>query len=232
MIKIPRYRISFAKEGPAKFISHLDMLRTFERAVRRAELPVSLSQGFNPHPRLIFGFPLPVGTAGMNEYLDMELKASMTTEKIVNSLNKAMPPGIRVNASRCLKDDQSPSLMAQTERSLYEIRFDGDQLPSMETMQKCLEEIMKSTEVIVMRNKKDGGQSAIDIRPGLINLSLREENCGILMEAELMTGSALNVRAGEVVSAIRDWCGIDIGSGDVKITRTRTMGTGGKDLFG
>lgn len=231
-MKIPRYRISFTKEGSAKFISHLDMLRTFERAVRRAEIPVSLSQGFNPHPRLIFGFPLPVGTAGMNECLDMDLNVCMPTDKIVNSLNKVMPSGIRVNASRCLKEDQSPSLMAQTERSLYEIWFDGDNLPSMETLQKCLEEIMKSTEVIVMRSKKDGGQSAIDIRPGLINLSLREVNCRILMEAELMTGSSFNVRAGEVISVIRDRCGIDISVGDVKITRTRTIGPGGKDLFG
>ncbi|HBC91420.1 MAG TPA: hypothetical protein DCZ10_00560, partial [Pelotomaculum sp.] len=69
---MPVYRMMYAKEGPARYISHLDLLRTFERAARRAGLPIAFTGGFNPHPKIAFAAPLAVGTAGGAEDADLE----------------------------------------------------------------------------------------------------------------------------------------------------------------
>lgn len=228
---MPRYRIRYSKEGAARFMSHLDMIRTFERAVRRAGLPVALSQGFNPHSRLAFAFPLPVGVGGLEEYVDIELDREVPPEEIVSSLNPAMPPGMKVSGSHRL-EDKTPALMAEVERSLYTIRFEREGAPGLEAVQKCLEAIMGLAEITITRHKKDGRQVEFDIRPGLLSLSARNEEGRIVLEMELMAGSRINVRPGEVISAIRERCGIFESGCHLEITRTRTWGPGGKELFG
>ncbi|MFZ5647066.1 MAG: TIGR03936 family radical SAM-associated protein [Bacillota bacterium] len=225
-----RYRIRYSKDGPARFISHLDMLRTFERAVRRAGLPVSLTQGFNPHPRLSFGFPLPVGMSGLNEYVDVELDTAVPPAEIVSLLDKAMPPGFRVTGA-CPVDEKAPALMAEVDRSVYRVRTDPVKVPiGIDVVKNCIEDLVKSGEIIVVRRKKDGPQAEFDIRPGILGISVSKEDGCIILEMELMTGSSLNVRPEEVIGAMRERCGIFKEMG-LEIVRTIITGRGGKDLF-
>lgn len=241
---MPRYRIRYSKEGPARFISHLDMLRTFERALRRAGLPFSLTQGFNPHPRMSFGLPLPVGMSGLNEYVDVELQIDMAPAEIAGSLEKVMPPGFRVTGA-CPVDEKAPSLMSEAQRSVYRVRvykewrdtssrnvpdMGGEAPGGMAYVKKCAEEIMNSGEITVVRRKKDGRQTVFDIRPGLIGISVDEEDGSTVMEMELMTGSSLNVRPEEVIGAMREKCGV-LKEAGLEIVRTSIFGQGGKDLF-
>lgn len=228
---MPRYRIRYCKEGTARFMSHLDLVRTFERAVRRAGLPVALSQGFNPHSRMAFAFPLPVGVSGLEEYVDIELDRDISPEKMAGSLDPAMPPGLKVTGAIRL-DDRTPALMAEVERSSYTVRFEREGTPGLEAVQKCLDRIMGLDQIPVTRHKKDGREVEFDIRPGLLSLSARDDGGRIVMEMELMAGSQVNVRPGEVISAIRERCGIPQGGCHLEIIRTRTRGAGGKDLFG
>ncbi|MFZ5631786.1 MAG: TIGR03936 family radical SAM-associated protein [Bacillota bacterium] len=227
---MPRYRISYTKEGTARFISHLDMIRLFERAARRAGLPVSLSRGFNPHPRLAFSLPLPVGMGGLQEYLDMELDTGAPPAWIVRSLNSAMPPGLGITGA-CRLDEKSPALMAEVERSLYIVRAAREEMPELEALRKCLAGIMALAAIPVARSKKDGPPALFDIRPGLLSLRAVEEGDRVAVEMELMTGSRFNVRPGEVITAIRERCGIFGGDAHVEITRTRMLGRGGKEMF-
>lgn len=89
-------RILFAKIGFAKYISHLDLMRTMQRAMIRAGLEVRHTQGFNPHPHMVFGLPLPVGCESECELMDFELVTEMPNDKIVSGLNESLPEGIRV----------------------------------------------------------------------------------------------------------------------------------------
>lgn len=226
-----RYRIRYSKEGAARFISHLDMIRTLERVVRRASLPVSLSEGFNPHPKFSFGFPLPVGMSGLNEYVDIMLDRAIEPREIVSALERAVPPGLRVTGA-CQVEEGTPALMAQVERSVYLVRTAGEELPGgVEALQKCLEDMMSSKELIINRRKKDGRKVDFDIRPGLLGFSVREEGAGVVFEIELVTSSSLNVRPEEVVEAVRDRCGVLDGDPHLDFTRTRITGHGGADLF-
>lgn len=227
---MPRYRIRYSKEGPARFISHLDMLRTFERALRRAGLPFSLTQGFNPHPRMSFGMPLPVGVSGLNEYVDIDLHSAVDPAQIAIVLGRAMPPGLSVTGA-CSVDEKAPSLMAESERSVYRVRVDSGEVPhDIGAFKECLEELMNSKEITVIRRKKDGRQAEFDIRPGLIRLSASEEEGSVLLEMELMTGSSLNVRPEEVILAISERC-LAFSEYSPEVVRTAIAGRGGKDLF-
>lgn len=230
-MSLPRYRIRYSKEEAAKFISHLDMLRTFERVVRRAGIPVSFSRGFNPHPRFSFGFPLSVGVSGLEEYVDIDLDTEVSPEEVAQALDRAMPPGMRVTGARPVEEG-APSLMASTERSAYIIRADRKcSTAGAGQLKGCLEGLLNSEEVTVMRRKKDGRDIPFDIRPGLLHLAAREEGDAVVLEMELVTSSSFNVRPQEVLAAITGRCG-DFGEDcHLDITRSRVAGDGGKDLF-
>ena len=87
-------RIKFIRGEEVKFISHLDLMKVFERASRRANIPIAYSQGFNPHAHLIFGLPLSVGVTSQAEYADIELTEILEPESFVTRLNKELPKGL------------------------------------------------------------------------------------------------------------------------------------------
>src|SRR5262245_65346988 len=92
-----KIRLRFRKDSDLRLLSHHDLLRCFERACRRAELPVLTTQGFNPRPRLIFALSLPLGVVGCEEVLDIELDGGTLTlsgEEIRERLGRQMPPGL------------------------------------------------------------------------------------------------------------------------------------------
>ena len=91
-----RYAIKFTKESHIKFISHLDLMRTIQRIIRRAGLPIQYSKGFNPHMDLSIAQPLSVGIYSSGEYMDIVLTEEIEELDIVNKLNKSAPSGIKV----------------------------------------------------------------------------------------------------------------------------------------
>lgn len=90
-------RIRFSKTGRAKFISHLDLMRTMTRAVRRASIPVWYTEGFNRHPYLKFAAPLSLGFEGKDESMDVRLLNDMPAEDIADRLNQVLPDGLKVH---------------------------------------------------------------------------------------------------------------------------------------
>ena len=93
---LSKRRIKFTKLGMAKFISHLDLLRTFTRSVTRAELPVKYSNGFNPHQIITFSLPLSVGVTSEAEYVDIDFNDTVSNEEIKEKLGQALPPDMKV----------------------------------------------------------------------------------------------------------------------------------------
>lgn len=90
-------RIDFSKKNESKYISHLDLQRAFMRLLRRTDIPIWLTQGFNPHPYLNFCSPLSVGMEGDHELLDLKLASSMDFDEIKVQLNENMPRGLIAN---------------------------------------------------------------------------------------------------------------------------------------
>ena len=113
-----RVRVHYAKGEPLRYISHLDLTRTWERIFRRAGLPVAYSQGFNPRPRFQIAAALPVGVTGRGELLDVWLTEAMAAEEIIVRLRPSLPAGLEVLAVHEVAL-RSPSMQSQMRAADY-----------------------------------------------------------------------------------------------------------------
>lgn len=120
-----KYRIKFSKTGKIRFIGHLDLLKVFQRAIKRGEIPISYSKGFNPHQIIGFALPLPLGMTSESEYADIETDWEIPAEEIMKRLNNVMPEGIKIIAARKLSDSDK-RCAAEVTAALYEIILDGN----------------------------------------------------------------------------------------------------------
>jgi radical SAM-linked protein len=103
---VQRVVLTYKKADPARWLSHLDLIRMLERAIRRAQSPVTYSQGFNPRPRLSFGPPLPLGATSDAELLAIRLDQPVDPSDLVASLNAQLPPGIEITEARAIPDSE------------------------------------------------------------------------------------------------------------------------------
>lgn len=103
-----RLRVGFSRKDPLKFLSHLDILRLWERAIRRAELPLAYSEGFSPHPRLSFAAPLPVGITSDAELADVFLSRWISPQTFAAHLQNKLPQGIQINDVRAWSLEAPP----------------------------------------------------------------------------------------------------------------------------
>jgi radical SAM-linked protein len=93
---MPRIRIKYTKSEEVKFISHRDLMRVFQRAIRRSEIPISYSRGFNPHMKISWGQALKVGKASSSEYAELQLEGFIKPQELMQRLNKQLPQGIEI----------------------------------------------------------------------------------------------------------------------------------------
>ena len=118
-----KVRIKFAKTGHMKFVGHLDTMRYFQKAIRRAELPVAFSGGYSPHMIMSFAAPLGVGTTSLGEYFDMELTETVPTKEIEDRLNAVMAEGVSICSARRVEDGKASTAMALVAAADYFIQF-------------------------------------------------------------------------------------------------------------
>ena len=146
-----KLRLLFVKEGRAVYISHLDLLRTFQRVFLRQGLVLRHSQGFHPHPIISFALPLSVGQASDCEILDFEVNEDMDGAGLAEALNRFMPEGVR--AVDCY-------VPVRPVRELAALR--------------CRVELLGDSVVIQKRTKRKA-MTEVDIRPMLYSLEIAEE---------------------------------------------------------
>ena len=138
-------RVYFDKYGEMKFISHLDLLRFFERLFNKAEIPVKYSEGFHPRPKMSFGSPISLGTEAYNEIMDFETDAEISNEEVVKRLNESPVLGFKVH--KVEEVPRKSSIMEEFTNMLYTV--EGIQ----EDMDK-LEKLFNRNEILEVREKK------------------------------------------------------------------------------
>lgn len=124
----------YTKTGNLKFISHLDILRLMQRAINRAKLPAKYSEGFNPHMRIAFGFPLSLGVESIGEYFELELNEKLDTDYIINALNAVLPSKIKIIGAKHYEDKESLMSISKYAEYLIDIEsvnIDIDYLNSL-----------------------------------------------------------------------------------------------------
>ena len=126
--QIQRLRVTYGKGEALKYISHLDLARTWERLFRRARLPLVYSQGFSPHPRFALAAALPVGVTGSAEVMDIWLAAPLPPEEVAARLAEQSPPGLTIN--RVWEAPLNlPSLQAAMRWADYRVTLDPERAP-------------------------------------------------------------------------------------------------------
>jgi radical SAM-linked protein len=166
-------RIKFVRGEEVKFISHLDLMKVFERASRRANIPIAFSQGFNPHAHLIFGLPLSVGVTSQSEYADIELTEVLEPESFVNKLNNELPKGLIVLDAKARQSKNN--IMASIGAAAYEILISAPKEIEIKDFQDRIKEFLNEPEIVVKKESKKGIKE-LDIKPMIERLEIRNMN--------------------------------------------------------
>ena len=217
-----RIRIVFSKKGDLRYLGHLEMARMFERACRRAGIPLSFTGGYSPKPRITFALSLPTGTEALAEWLDLELGEAWSPDEVMNSLNEQLPSGIRVVDSWKVPVDV-PALNGRVRFITYEAL-----LPEpLEGLKEMVLDLMSRPSVPVIRVKK-GKERTLDLKGYLTDMKTLDERTLIFTLA--LKGEKGSARPQEVLEALM---GID-GKvpADVRLTRTSLTFAMEKDKAG
>lgn len=178
----------FYKGGLLKFVGHLDIMRTMQRALRRAEVPLAYSQGFNPHPLMGFASPLALGCTGEQEIMEIKLEQDMEDAVLMERLNQQLPQGLRILDCRSIEEG-GPSAMARVQAALYRIRF-----PEGEEWVGIVDDLLRQEQILLTKVGKVRGrkqQVQVDIKPWIYDLQFEDGRTVLLLCA---CGSEQNLK--------------------------------------
>jgi radical SAM-linked protein len=159
-----RIRITFVKQGALRYTGHLDLHKLWERAARRAQLPLAYSQGFHPQPKMNMAAALPLGFSSRCEVMDMKLEHDIPLDDLPTRLNGTLPSGLQVVGIQQV-DERAPALQTQVESAEYEITLaESIDLPELE---RKVASVLESKALSRERRGK-----TYDLRPLIEELSL------------------------------------------------------------
>ncbi len=186
---MPKFLLIFSKDEPVRWLGHLDILRTFERAIRRAGLPVAFSGGFNPREKIAFASALGTGITAGAERAVLELTETASPAEVISRLNLALPEGIRIRDCEEITEAQEKATLAGFDRGEYEVTLSLPDGTSAQDLENGIASLLARDTVPVTR-EKEGKKKIVDIRPNLFSLTL-------LPETVTPTRAAVCMRVGQ-----------------------------------
>ena len=198
-----KVRIKFSKEGPMKFVGHLDTMRYFQKALRRAELPVAFSGGYSPHMIMSFAAPLGVGTTSLGEYFDLELTETVPTAAIEEKLNSTMVEGIRVLSARAVEDGKTSKAMALVAAADYFVEFREGKAPEAAWKERIIEFAALPSITVMKKTKRS--EKEVDIRPYIYQMEWKEKKVFL----KLASASANYTKPELVMDTFQRWLGCE-----------------------
>ena len=197
-----KVRIKFSKQGPVKFIGHLDVMRYFQKAMRRAAIDIKYSEGFSPHQIMSFAAPLGLGLTSNGEYMDIEVNSMTDCETMKNQLNEVMVEGIQILECHKL-EDRAKNAMSIVAAADYTLTFREGKAPSdPEAFFEGLEEFYRQDQIITVKKTKKG-EREMDLKPAIYELST--ESGRIFMKVS--AGSQDNLKPELVMETYDRWRG-------------------------
>ena len=189
-------RVAYSKTGLSRFLSHLDLVRVFDRALRRAQIPVAYSQGFHPHPKLAFGPSLPLGVEGKREYFDIQL-STLYPGNLEVALGRVLPEGLRVLCTKPILA-KTESLSAALNLAEYRV-----EVPPERDLKEKIADLLRAERLVVQRHRK-GTSQEVNIRPAILDLRQIKSggNSSILLSIRI-AGKA-TARISEVLQLLLD----------------------------
>lgn len=192
---VQKLRIQHAKRDRLRFTSHRDFQRAFERALKRAGVPMAYSAGFSPHPKISYANAAPTGVASEAEYVEIGVVKVVDPDKLLAVLDEVLPPGLDILA---VVEARTPDFVARLEASHWRIELPGT---SQETLQGALDAFMSESEVLVDRLTKSGVRT-FDARTAVIRANVElGPDCAILQV--VVRHGVPAVRPDDVLAALK-----------------------------
>ena len=185
-----------------KFIGHLDIMRYFQKAIRRAEIPIAFTSGYSPHMIMSFANPLGVGLTSDGEYFDIELTESIASKEAVRRLNEQMVDGMEIVSFVQIPDDKKSKGMSIVAGADYLSSVKNGSLP--EDLAEKLEAFYAQNEICVVKKTKKS-EKEVDIRPMIYKLECRDGK----IYMRVATGSVQNLKPELVTEAFVRYLGMD-----------------------
>ncbi len=222
-----KVRIKYTKSGTMKYIGHLDVMRYFQKATKRAGLDIAYSQGFSPHQLMSFAAPLALGVTSEGEYFDAEFNTLISSDEFVRLYNEQMVEGMAVNDVILLPDNAKNSMSIVAGSDYYVTFLDKDnneQVDNVVSNQERKDKILtavshlleKDTIEVLRKTKKN--EKIEDIKPGIFKLSVVDDKIYMF----LATGSEYNLKPESVIEALCKEIGLEYNKFDYQIHRIET----------
>lgn len=211
-----KLRVKFSKHGPIRFIGHLDVMRYFQKAIRRAELDIAYSTGFSPHQIMSFAAPLGVGLESNGEYMDIEVHSITSCEDVKNRLNAVSAPGIEVTSVKILPEGAG-NAMASVAAASYTVTFKEGREPQT-AIADMLPGFLAKEQILITKETKKGTRK-VDLKPGIYELSYSENAFHMLVDAS----SAGNIKPIQIIEALLNDNGESLQENALFVTREDTF---------
>lgn len=217
-----RVRIKFSKHGVVKFIGHLDFMRYFQKAIRRAGIDVAYSSGFSPHQIMSFASPLGVGHCSNGDYFDIEVHSHQGREDMLERLNQAMVPGVVVENVVAL-DEKAGNAMASVAAAGYTLEWkEGYEIPS--DLENAVIRFWEQSAIMVTKQTKKSTLE-LDLKPGIYDMRAKGNSIYILVDAS----SSGNIKPALLLEAFYHFLGKEFEPMAIQITREETYTDIGKN---
>lgn len=217
-----KVRIKFKKFGAVRFIGHLDIMRYFQKSMRRAQIPIAFSGGYSPHPIMSFANPLGVGLTSEGEYFDIELREPISSEEAVARLNAAMVEGIEVISFVQIAEEKKQTGMAIVAGADYLISIKDRILP--DNWKEKVNAFLEQSEILITKKTKRS-EKEVDIKPMIYTFEPRKED----IYMQVAAGSVENLKPGLVMEAFCRYLGIEIETIDFDVCRLEVYADIGAD---
>ena len=210
-----KVRIKFAKTGNAVYVGHLDVMRYFQKAVRRAKLAPAFTKGFSPHMIMSFAAPLGVGMQSLGEYFDIELNGRFSSEEIVKRRDGQMAAGFRVLDAVEVESGKSKNAMSLVAACDYEVELSWNGEVDTLNLQALLQAFLGQEEILITKEGKAGAYE-VNIRPFIYEAEVRKPQELFL---RLASASANYTRPDQFLDALWAFAGMDPDTVSAKVTR-------------
>lgn len=210
-----KIRIKFAKYGALRFIGHLDVMRFFQKAIRRAGIDVAYSGGYSPHQIMTFAAPLGVGMCSTGEYMDIEIHSHQGGRDLIDKLQRACPPGIDILGAKLLPD-RAGNAMASVAAATYAVAF-KDSTRSFAEYADSLTAFLAQEEILITKETKRSTME-VNIRPGIYSCRIEDGVLFFMVDAS----SSGNIRPGFVVEQFLRFAGLEVPDIELQTIRVET----------
>ena len=195
-------RMKFKKHGCMKFIGHLDIMRYFQKAIRRADIDIAYSEGFSPHMIMSFAAPLGVGLTSEGEYVDLQVNSCVSSKAAVDALNRVMVEGMEVVSFKLLPETVK-NAMASVAAADYFVNFREGYAP--ENWEEKFTAFLQKEEMLIVKKTKRS-EAEVDLKPMLYQAEIRDG--GIFMQ--VACGSVNNLKPELVMEAFGKDAGMEL----------------------